>query len=57
MRSNYSKIASKIKPEVGEEEDHRDNTQIVSGRGDKSTLSVNDGSSPNKKSPRKAGAK
>ena len=52
MRTNYSKIATKIKPEVAEEEAHN-NTQIVSGRGDKSSLSVNNegSSSPNKKSP------
>ncbi len=57
MRTNYSKIASKIKPEVGEEENHHDNTQITSGAGDKSMVSATDGSSPKRKSPRKAGGK
>lgn len=59
MRANYSKIASKIKAEVAEDENLiGDTTQQNSTRGDKSSLNVTgvDGS-PMKRSPRKAGGK
>ena len=56
MRMNYSKIASKIKPEVGEDENlHGDGNQAQTGRGDKSSLNETSEASPLKKSNRKAG--
>ena len=59
MRVNYSKIASKIKAEVAEDENLRgDTTQLNSTRGDKSSLNVTGvEGSPMKRSPRKAGGK
>ncbi len=59
MRANFSKIASKIKAEVGEDENLRgDSTQLTSTRGDKSSLNVTGvEGSPMKRSPRKTGGK
>ena len=58
MRMQYSKIASKIRSEVGEEEERNHEGSISTNRGDKSTISgianaTNDGNSPRKKSPGK----
>jgi hypothetical protein len=59
MRVNFSKIASKIKAEVAEDENLRgDTTQLNSTRGDKSSLNITGvEGSPMKKSPNKAGGK
>ena len=59
MRANFSKIASKIKAEIAEDENLRgDTTQLNSTRGDKSSLNVTGvEGSPMKKSPNKVGGK
>ena len=59
MRVHFSKIVSKIKGEVAEDENLRgETTQLNSTRSDKSSLNITGvEGSPMKKSPNKAGGK